>query len=395
MVLPTPPDEDEVGSWSKARTRRTFDLNTDPPSAPPTPLLEPIQTSWPTPDKNHLSESNTNVPTKRNRSFQNLTSSTLSGIYKSTIGSFERDESSTPWGPTGTSTPQIGRSASFDISTSNMSDFIFRKGPDGSVSAIRKGSRHIPNPRPRKSLKTNVLPLLGRQLALFGFGVLYSMIISHLHDKRGIAPVKLNVDRSEWSYILFWGTLGALLGELLPRAQRFWPSSDEGKKMEEPEPEDEEDQTAASIQQLNRWNEVVRSIGAFIGIAFAIRKLPWHPTLQLSLTLSLANPAIWYLVDRSPSGFILSAIFAVTGTAGILYMNSHILPRPTPADILYARIWEPATVNSTWNGVKSDDILLGIFSVESVGAATWIASVLFVSSICFGNIGRLLAPPSR
>lgn len=35
-------------------------------------------------------------------------------------------------------------------------------------------------------------------------------------------------------------------------------------------------------------------------------------------------------------------------------------------------------------------LVAGIFSQESVGVATWIASVLFVSAVCFGNIGRRL-----
>ena len=33
----------------------------------------------------------------------------------------------------------------------------------------------------------------------------------------------------------------------------------------------------------------------------------------------------------------------------------------------------------------------GLISNESVGVWTWVASVLFCSSICFGNIGRKLA----
>lgn len=33
----------------------------------------------------------------------------------------------------------------------------------------------------------------------------------------------------------------------------------------------------------------------------------------------------------------------------------------------------------------------GLISNESIGIGTWIASVLFCSSVCFGNIGRRLA----
>jgi hypothetical protein len=40
--------------------------------------------------------------------------------------------------------------------------------------------------------------------------------------------------------------------------------------------------------------------------------------------------------------------------------------------------------------MKGQDLVLGTFSMESVGVATWIASVLFVSAVAFGNVGRRL-----
>jgi hypothetical protein len=46
--------------------------------------------------------------------------------------------------------------------------------------------------------------------------------------------------------------------------------------------------------------------------------------------------------------------------------------------------------NATANAVKGQDLVLGAFTLESVGVATWIASVLFVSAVAFGNIGRRL-----
>lgn len=138
------------------------------------------------------------------------------------------------------------------------------------------------------------------------------------------------------------------------------------------------------------WNDVVRSVGAFVGIAFAIRKLPWQSTLQLSLTLALANPAIWFLVDRSPPGFILSTLVSLGGTGMLLGVNPALLPSPSPRSISSDRI---GLSNHTANlQPLQDDLVLGLVSHETVGMATWIASVLFVSCVCFGNIGRKLAP---
>lgn len=136
----------------------------------------------------------------------------------------------------------------------------------------------------------------------------------------------------------------------------------------------------------------MRSIGAFVGVAFAIRKLPWQSTLQLSLTLALSNPAIWYLIDRTPPGLVLSSAISVTGTAILLGISPELVPGPSPAQLLQGHVSRHSGLNATTKSVPTQDLVAGIFSQESVGVATWIASVLFVSCVCFGNIGRRLAP---
>ena len=139
--------------------------------------------------------------------------------------------------------------------------------------------------------------------------------------------------------------------------------------------------------------DVVRSIGAFVGIAFAIRKLPWQSTLQLSLTLALANPAVWYLIDRSPAGFLLSAVVALSGTAVLLGINPALIPSPSSTALPQAHMtMQTADVNGTTSGVGSEELVLGVFSQESIGVVIWFVSVLVVSSVCFGNLGRRLAP---
>jgi Insulin-induced protein (INSIG) len=111
------------------------------------------------------------------------------------------------------------------------------------------------------------------------------------------------------------------------------------------------------------------------------RKLPWQSTLQVSLTLALVNPVLWYLVDRSKSGFILSTVVGIAGTFALLGINPNILPSPAilPHTVRFANI----------SGHEMG--LDGLISEESIGVWTWIASVLFCSCVCFGNIGRRLA----
>ena len=239
---------------------------------------------------------------------------------------------------------------------------------------------------PRRGFRGYFLPLVGRVLALFGVGVLYCLLISHLHDKQEIAPVKVeNLSRHSWPYFVFWGTAGVLLGQALPWIDKLW-ASDDDDDIEEYEGE-------RRSRGTGDWMDVVRSIGAFVGIAFAIRKLPWESTLQLSLTLALANPAVWYLIDRSPAGFVLSVIVALSGTAVLLGINPSWVPSPSPSQILEGHVSRNmAGSNITAEAIARGELVLGYFSQESVGVATWIASVLFVSSVCFGNIGRRLAP---
>jgi hypothetical protein len=155
---------------------------------------------------------------------------------------------------------------------------------------------------------------------------------------------------------------------------------------------DEHEQEQRKSRGTGGWLDIVRSIGAFVGVAFAIRKLPWQSTLQLSLTLALVNPALWYLIDRSPPGLILSGLVSVSGTALLLGINPALVPSPSPVELLQGAVSKHGLYNGTVAALKNEEHVLGIFSEETVGVATWIASVLFVSAVCFGNIGRRLAP---
>lgn len=182
------------------------------------------------------------------------------------------------------------------------------------------------------------------------------------------------------------------LGEALPWVDLLWAEDEDAVA-------DEDEKPNMRLHQRRRrenWLDAVRAIGLFVGIAFAIRKLPWQSTLQLSLTLALANPAIWYLIDRSPPGFILSTVVALGGTVITLGVNPRLLPSPTPAEVLKGHVAKGNGVfNGTMEAWRREEYVLGVFSEESVGVATWIASVLFVSAVCFGNVGRRLAPRAQ
>ncbi len=313
--------------------RRTFELTpaSTESSAPPTPGLD-------TSDPIYLDAkaNGSNVPPSRTRSILNLTSSTLFGIYGRTSYEASREENSTPWG-TGAQTPTLRPIV--DDSKPAIGARLQRR-----PSLLRQPSQSHPGHH------SIFLRLALRTILLFISGVAYGIIITHLHDDQRIAPVKVaGIKRYSWTYLIFWGVAGVGLGSLLPWVDFFWEdtlcagdrvgvvkSIMRGSRSTETRgDEDERPASRVGSGVGADWNPVVRSIGAFVGIAFAIvrtnnpslpptstyyrlfqqRKLPWQSTLQVSLTLALANPVLWYLIDRSKPGFLLSAVVGLTGWA--------------------------------------------------------------------------------
>ena len=94
------------------------------------------------------------------------------------------------------------------------------------------------------------------------------------------------------------------------------------------------------------------------------------------MTQALANPVFWYVIDRTRAGFYLATALAVTGTSVLVMFVRDIVPLRLPTMAPAAPGTPP---------------FLGLITYESIGLVTWITSVLFISCLCFGNIGRLLA----
>jgi len=313
--------------------------------------------------------------TSRTKSFLNMTSSTLFGIY-SDAGTGERSELATPWG-TGAETPaaQAG-----DIAwPGNLVDQAALRGKDDELW-------QKPKPKQIQGVSGYLL-LVGRILSLFAFGVVYGIIVSQLHDTKNLAPVRMQgVDQSHWPYYIVWGVAGVTLGSLLPYVDLIWERS----RVPEQVRQESSPQRSPLSEQ---WNPVVRSLGAFVGIAFAIRKLHWQSTLQVSVTLALVNPALWYILDRSKPGLTLSSLVSVILTSVFLFAKPDVVPSPAVPASNATRIPPSSTVftGNSGSAIPEVPLFAGVVSYESLGVATWIASVIFCSCICFGNIGRRLA----
>lgn len=252
-------------------------MTDSPPLVQPTPRRPLPRPLPPAREKSDLSgqdqEPGETDPASSTGSFLNLTSSTLLGIYSSSGYDSIRGDPSTPWG-TGTHTPL--RMASME----KERPIILPKS-----EAFSRPRASDKSSQPKFWYRNTFLPVFERTILLFSFGVGYGLIITHLHDKQRLAPVPVDrIDRSSWRYLILWGTVGICLGELLPWIDAFWnetiyktkdsPSFTASPKIPRPSSgssdEDERLTTDFVTGVVADWSSVVRGIGAFIGIAFAI-----------------------------------------------------------------------------------------------------------------------------
>lgn len=396
----------------RPRPRRPFELT--PMSSTAGNSSDGHETPDPQSPNSAVGADESGLPPSRTRSFLNLTTSTLFGIYSPAGYAPDRDE--TPWGA-GAQTPIDSKGMNIADIDGNVDDALMLRSKKRRGSMLEASTKRLQQNKrqKKKTFGNSVVPFVGKNVVLGAAGVAYGQLIARLHDQQSIVPVQVEgMPADSWAYIAYWCFSGVALGLALPWVDSIWMSDGSGESEAEREYRTSgsgssrrsgNDTRSRSQSWTPGWNEVVRFIGAAVGIVFAIvsidflilsflvsttnisqRRLPWQSPLQLSLTLALANPAIWYLLDRTGPCFILATTVALTGTGLLLSINPDLIPSPHPSSLnSFANV-----ANATANATKGQDLVLGAFTLESVGVATWIASVLFVSAVAFGNIGRRL-----
>ncbi|KAG5922096.1 hypothetical protein E4U42_005595 [Claviceps africana] len=339
----------------------------------------------------------------RPQSFLNLTSSTLMGIY-SEAASRDRDclvnedeASDTPWG-TGARTPI--RRPSIDEATYELMCGRSHRQRESASLGLPHRAEDVVSGSASLAHKVMSLGLRGALLCALGLG--YGVIVARLHSEQNHLPPLLDDSIMKpghhWRYVVFWGLGGLVLGSLLPWFDTVWANVFERGSMEAVAGKDKDNGPGTD------WALVMRAVGAFVGIVFAMvsssrqytpslpgvhgltrapamkRKLAWASTLQVSATLTLVNPLLWWLIDRSTSGFVLSTAVGLTGSLLLVGVKPELVPAPS------------ASLNRNASaGFGNEPFALGgLARHETIETAMYLLSVLFCSCLFFGNIGRRL-----
>lgn len=378
--------------------RRPFELalaSPTPPDAdspPPSPRQRPVEASLLDPQAfNRPVDSSS-----RAASYRVLTSSTLSGIYSDDTPDAVADEddysSATP----------VARL---------LDESLYKLVQERSSISRRRSSalsgRSSQSVQPVSpiflGLRTGLLFFLG-----MGYGALLSRLSTADQKWAAAFPVEGIIkpgSATDSRYLAAWGVCGVVLGSLLPWFDGKW------EQIFKPKDDDADDECEEVIQDDEEagtdWALVVRGIGAFVGIVFAIvschtasafftldcivysqlaqRKVPWASTMQVSLTLAVVNPFLWYMIDRSKPGFLLSAAVGLAGSLVLMGLNTEIMPTPTG--------YSSASLHrNVTDAVGKESLMLGgLATQKTIENGIWALSVLFCSCMCFGNIGRRLA----
>lgn len=184
---------------------------------------------------------------------------------------------------------------------------------------------------------------LVRALILFFFGVFFSLVLNLLQVYReqldeDRQPGKLDHFESSWWVLPACGMTASFVGLLYPFLD---------KRLDEP------------LIYKGEWSNVMRCVAVFVGINHASAKLEFSNNLHMSLTLAAMCIGLWWLFDRSKSGFVLGVCTAVLATVLTQFLVYQGIYKYSKADLMFLRSWLP--------------------------------SIFFSGGVTIGNIGRQLA----
>ncbi|GAV08592.1 hypothetical protein RvY_18257 [Ramazzottius varieornatus] len=175
-----------------------------------------------------------------------------------------------------------------------------------------------------KVLRRSQQSLWIRAVVLFIVGVLFALVLNLLQVQRRVTlfppEVLASLFSSAWWIPPCCGIASACIGIAYPYM----------------------DEKLGKAHRFKReWSCVMRCIAVFVGINHASAKIAFANNLQLSITLGAMSIGLWWLFDRSRSGFMLGlaiAFFATFVTQVLVYNDMFQYSEP---DFLYIRSWIP------------------------------------------------------
>lgn len=280
---PTPPDDDGDGDGS-------------PPPSPGSDANQSfLELRRALSASSHQQQQDDSI--SRATSYKNLTSSTLAGIYSSNISGYPAGDAAygseladTPWG-TGAETPAAAPAAA--APRGSVDEETYRLLLKGRASRLERRRSSALSGRPGRGgllqqQQQQQQPAPGdqttfslgiRTAVLFVLGMGYGALLSRLSTERAWAPFPVDgIIKPNYSseYLACWGVFGVVLGSLLPWCDGKWE-----QVFEEVESDDDEAVQDGEAPGTD-WALVVRGVGAFVGIAFAIvSPLPSLSSLSL------------------------------------------------------------------------------------------------------------------
>jgi hypothetical protein len=201
---------------------------------------------------------------KRTGSLLNLTSSTLLGIFQQTAFDSGRDENS-PWDT------QVNTPIETDVNNR------FPPAAAGGAKPLDSQMQQQLAPSHRRTGNAEFyVSLISKTSLLFVCGVAYGTIMAHLHENNWITPIKLElIDRNSYVYLAAWGFGGVSLAFVLPWLDNVWENASSGKNKQFANGYQKVGESGNGNEpRTSRWTLAVRSIGAFVGIAFAMVSWP-------------------------------------------------------------------------------------------------------------------------
>lgn len=259
---------DEVLQIHRPVPRRPFELGlTSPaPSQSSSPSLRPHdryhveQTSSISPsflDPNSFQLSSDSI--SRNASYRALTGSTLSGIYSPGITDYPAES-------TEQAVEDDTRSPPIRKGTVDEQMYLLMRGRQNS-SLRRRRSSALSTRSSHGSQSTSSLALGLRTALLYALGMGYGALLSRLSTEQKWSPIHVEgmiKPSYDGRYLAAWGLFGVVLGSLLPWFDGKW------EKIVEKSADEEELAFDGNHDPGTDWALVIRGIGAFAGIVFAI-----------------------------------------------------------------------------------------------------------------------------